>query len=77
MKITYSTLRTPPSRSRRSSDGGSSNGTPAAAIVFSARVIRAWTVGTGTRNARAVSSLARPPTARSVRATRASGESTG
>jgi hypothetical protein len=77
VKITYSTLRTPPSRSRRSSDGGSSNGTPAAAIVFSARVIRAWTVGTGTRNARAISSLARPPTVRSVRATRASGESTG
>jgi hypothetical protein len=77
VKITYSTLRTPPRRSRRSSGGGSSNGTPAAAIVFFAAVIRAWTVGTDTRNARAISSLDGPPTARSVRATRAGRESTG
>jgi hypothetical protein len=77
VKITYSTLRTPPSRCPRSSDGASSNGTPAAAIVFFARVIRACTVGTGTRNARAISALARPPTTRSVKATRASGDSTG
>src|SRR5215831_16237692 len=39
--------------------------------------MRAWIVGTGTRKARAISSLVRPPTARSVRATRASGGSTG
>jgi hypothetical protein len=71
------TLSTPPSRSRRSAAGGSSNGTPAAAIVFLARVMRACTVGTGTRNARAISSLDRPPTTRRVSATRASGERTG
>ncbi len=39
--------------------------------------MRACTVGTGTRNARAISSLDRPPTTRRVSATRASGESTG
>src|SRR5256714_857762 len=71
------TLSTPPSRSRRSAAGGRSNGTPAAAIVFLPRVMRACTVGTGTRNARAISSLDRPPTTRRVSATRASGESTG
>src|SRR5829696_6505814 len=71
------TLSTPPSRSRRSAAGGSSNGTPAAAIVFLPRVMRACTVGTGTRNARAICSLDRPPTTRRVSATRASGESTG
>jgi hypothetical protein len=41
------------------------------------RLMRACTVGTGTRNARAISSLDRPPTTRRVSATRASGESTG
>ena len=39
--------------------------------------MRACTVGTGTRNARAISSLDRPPTTRRVSATRASRESTG
>ena len=39
------TLSTEPSRSRRSSAGGTSNGTCAAASVFFARVIRACTVG--------------------------------
>src|SRR5215213_4458935 len=71
------TLSTPPSRSRRSPADGSSNGTPAAAIVFLPRVMRACTVGTDTRNARAISSLDRPPTTRRVSATRASRESTG
>ena len=71
------TLSTEPSRSRRSSGGGSSNGTWAAAIVFFARVIRACTVAVGTRNARAISSLVRPPSTRRVSATRASRDSTG
>ena len=39
--------------------------------------MRCATVGSGTRKARAISSVVRPPISRSVSATRASGDSTG
>ena len=42
-----------------------------------ARTMRCAIVGSGTRNARAISSVVRPPSSRSVSATRASVESTG
>ena len=71
------TLSTELSRSRRSSGGGTSNGTSAAASVFLARVIRACTVAVGVTNARAISSLVRPPSTRRVSATLASRDSTG
>ncbi len=55
---------------------GTSNGTLASARVRFARTMRCATVDSGTRKARAISSsTVRPP--RSVRATRASAESTG
>ena len=56
---------------------GTSNGTRASASVRLARTIRWATVGSGTRNARAISSVVRPPSRRSVSATRASVERTG
>src|ERR1044072_5488930 len=71
------TLSTALSRSRRSWGGGTSNGTWAAASVFLARGIRAWTVVVGVMNARAISSLVRPPSTRRVSATLDSRESTG
>ena len=77
VKTRYSTLSTEPSRARRSSGGGTPNGTRAAASVFFARVMRACTVAVGTRKARAISSLVRPPTARSVSATWDGADSAG
>ena len=56
---------------------GTSNGTRASASVRLARTMRWATVGSGTRNARAISSVVRPPSSRSVSATRASVDSTG
>ena len=49
----------------------------ASASVRLARTMRCAIVGSGTRNARAISSVVRPPSSRSVSATRASVESTG
>ena len=49
----------------------------ASASVRFARTMRCATVGSGTRNARAISSVVSPPSRRSVSATRASVESTG
>ncbi len=42
-----------------------------------ARTMRCATVGSGTRKARAISSVVRPPISLSVSATRASGDSSG
>src|SRR5713226_8437139 len=61
-------------RAASSSPRGTSKGTRASARVLLARTIRWATVGSGTRNARAISSVVRPPSTRSVSATRASGE---
>ena len=60
-----------------SSPRGTSNGTRASARVRLARTIRWATVGSGTRKARAISSVVSPPSRRSVSATRASVDSTG
>ena len=62
---------------RSSSPRGTSNGTCASASVRLARTMRCAIVGSGTRNARAISSVVRPPSSRSVSATRASVDSTG
>src|ERR1700716_1961589 len=64
-------------RWRRSSSGGSSNGTRAAARERLAREILCATVDSWTRKARAISSVDSPPRSRSVSATRESGDSTG
>ena len=64
-------------RGASSSPRGTSNGTCASASVRLARTMRCATVGSGTRNARAISSVVRPPSRRSVSATRASVDSTG
>src|ERR1700693_566890 len=64
-------------RWRRSSSGGSSNGTRAAARERLAREILCATVDSWTRKARAISSVDSLPRSRSVSATRESGDSTG
>src|SRR6266567_3216442 len=64
-------------RAARSSPRGTSKGTRASLRVRLARTMRWATVGSGTRNARAISSVVRPPSKRSVSATRASVERTG
>src|SRR5439155_19358334 len=64
-------------RASRSLAAGTSNGTFAAVRVRLARTIRCATVDSGTRKARAISSVERPPSNRSVSATRASVDSTG
>ena len=56
---------------------GDLEGNGFSARVRLARTMRWATVGSGTRNARAISSVVRPPSKRSVSATRASVESTG
>src|SRR5438093_2247827 len=71
------TSRTDDRREARSGPRGTSKGTPASASVRLARTIRWATVASGTRNARAISAVVRPPNRRSVSATRASVESTG
>ena len=50
---------------------------PASRIFFFARTSRCASVGSGTRNARAISGVVRPPSVRSVSATAASGASAG
>src|SRR5207247_1816116 len=64
-------------RAVRSAPRGTSNGTRASRRVRLARTMRCATVGSGTRNARAISSVVSPPSNRRVSATRASVESTG
>ena len=54
------------SRSATWSRGGSSNGTCASASVRLARTIRCAIVGSLAKNARAISSVVRPPSKRSV-----------
>src|SRR6266849_4271619 len=71
------TSSTEESRAARSSPRGTSNGTRFSESVRFARTIRWAMVGSGTRNARAISSVVNPPSNRKARATRASGESTG
>src|SRR6266852_5931574 len=61
----------------RSAPLGTSNLTCASARVRFARTIRWAMAGTGTRKARAISSVVRPPRTRSVSATRASFAKTG
>ena len=57
--------------------GGTSYGIRASAIFRLARTIRLPIVGSATRNARAISPVVRPPSARSVSATRADTPSAG
>ncbi len=64
-------------RSARSSARGTSKGTCFSASVRLARTMRWETVDSDTRKARAISSVVRPPSKRSVSATRASVDSTG
>ena len=66
------TSRTDESRSSRSAPRGTSNGTCASDSARLARTMRWATVASGTRNARAISAVASPPSRRSVSATRAS-----
>ena len=77
LKIRYSTCSTAPSRATRSLAAGRLNGTPLALMFCLARLIRRIIVASGTRNARAISTVVRPPTARSVRAICEAGDSTG
>ncbi len=53
------------------------NGTPLSLIVCLARVMRRVIVASGTRNARAISAVVRPPTARRVSAICDAGDSAG
>ena len=64
-------------RSCSASPCGTSKGTRAAVSVRLARTMRWAMVGSGTRNARAISVVVRPPSKRSVSATWASLDSTG
>jgi hypothetical protein len=64
-------------RSARSAPRGTSKGMRLSARVRLARTIRWATVASGTRNARAISSVFKPPSRRSVSATRASVDRTG
>ena len=65
------------SRGASSSPDGTANGTCSLASAFFARTIRCATVLSGTRNARAIAGVDRPPSIRSVSATRASVDSAG
>src|SRR5229473_639844 len=71
------TSRTEARRVARSALRGISKGTRASASARLARTMRWATVGSGTRKARAISSVVRPPSKRRVSATRASGDRTG
>src|SRR5487761_1357582 len=71
------TARTSSRRERSLSDAGIWEGIPAVAILRLALTIRFATVGSGTRKARAISSVVRPTTARRVRAICASRRSAG
>src|SRR5207244_10830718 len=65
------------SRSGSRCAGGTRNGIPAALILCFARTSRFAIVSDGTRDARAISSVERPPSVRSVSATCASSASAG
>ena len=69
VKSRWITASTGRSRSGSSAGRGMRKGMPAPEIFFLARVIRAATVGSDTRNARAMSGVATPHTSRSVSAT--------
>src|SRR6266566_1472542 len=71
------TSRTDESRAARSGPRGTSNGMWASESVRLARTIRCAMVGSGARNARAISSVVSPPSRRRVRAVRASRERMG
>jgi hypothetical protein len=57
--------------------GGISNGIPLALMVCLARLMRWAMVASGTRNARAICGVVRPPTARRASASCEAGESAG
>jgi hypothetical protein len=69
LKIKYSTFCTAASRSPRSAGGGRWNWAPLSRMRCLARLIRCPTVFSGTSNARAISAVVSPPTARRVSAT--------
>src|SRR5438876_1039822 len=71
------TANTAASRSGSRWSGGTRNGIPASLILRLARTSRWAIVGSGTRNARAISPVDRPPRVRRVRATWASVASAG
>ena len=71
------TLSTARKRSGRSASCGTRYGMRASWIFRFARTSRWAMVASGTRNARAISGVDRPPSSRSVSATRASGASAG
>lgn len=71
------TSSTEASRCARASAGGTSNGTRAADRLRLARTMRCATVDSDARKARAISAVDRPPSSRSVSATRASVDSSG
>ena len=71
------TSSTEASRGPSSAPVGTSSGTRASASVRLARTTRWATVASGTRKARAISGVLRPPNRRSVRAARACAESIG
>ncbi len=77
LKMRYSTCSTEGSRSARSAGAGIRNGSPLSRMLCLARVIRRVMVASGTRNARAISAVVRPPTARRVSAICEAGDSAG
>ena len=77
LKIRYTTASTAESRCGSKSSDGTVNGMPAVAIFVLALVSRRFMVSGDTRNARAISSVGSPATARSVSATCASVASAG
>lgn len=70
-------MRTSSRRGARLSPSGTENGMPAATTLRLVRTSRCAIVGSGTRNARATCAVVRPSTARSVSASRASGDRDG
>ena len=66
-----------PSRAASAAPAGISNATPEVLMLCLARLIRCAIVASGTRNARAISVVVRPPTARSVSAIADAGVSAG
>ncbi|GIU90476.1 MAG: hypothetical protein KatS3mg010_1575 [Acidimicrobiia bacterium] len=77
LNIRYSTARTAATRAGRSRSSGRPNVAPAPRTCCFARLIRCAMVASGTRNARAISAVVSPPTARSVSATCDGGVSAG
>ncbi len=77
LKIRYTTASTASSRSGSRWPGGTANGMAASRILCLARVRRLLIVSNGTRKARAISSVERPPSVRRVSPTCASSASAG